>query len=282
VLRALARFIAASTGCHYDEIPAGANAAGLARAGVLPAGNGLHVGAMLARPRKALLLHHVEGPIDFADGTAAAGALRQSQFTVALSAFDSTALRQYAHAILPVALPPEGEGSYANVDGTLQAVVAAAKAPGEARPAWRVLRALGGALGLPGFDFTEFAALRAAATAGAAPACGSGLSRRDAPTGMTRIATLPMFRVDPVVRRAAALQATVHALPARVVLHPGDALALGLGAGARAIVADGSLELALPVETSTAVPHGGAWIEAGHAETALLAPAGAPLTVRKA
>lgn len=282
VLRALARFIAAATGCHYNELPAGANAVGLARAGALPAGNGLHAGAMLARPRKSLLLHHVEGPIDFADGTAAAGALRQSQFTVALSAFDSTALRQYAHAILPVALPPEGEGSYANVDGTLQAVVAAAKAPGEARPAWRVLRALGGALDLPGFDFTEFAALRAAATAGAAPASGSGLSRRDAPTGMTRIATLPMFRVDPVVRRAAALQATVHALPARVVLHPGDALALGLGAGARAIVSDGSLELALPVETSMAVPHGGAWIEAGHAETALLAPSGAPLTVRKA
>jgi len=47
-------------------------------------------------------------------------------------------------------------------------------------------------------------------------------------------------------------------------------------------VSDGSLELALPVETSMAVPHGGAWIEAGHAETALLAPSGAPLTVRKA
>ena len=68
----------------------------------------------------------------------------------------------------------------------------------------------------------------------------------------------------------------------RSTVAPGDALALGLGAGARAIVSDGSLELALPVETSMAVPHGGAWIEAGHAETALLAPSGAPLTVRKA
>jgi NADH-quinone oxidoreductase subunit G len=99
---------------------------------------------------------------------------------------------------------------------------------------------------------------------------------------LTRIATLPMYRVDPVVRRAAALQATPHALPARVVLHPGDAIALGLAAGVRALVSDGTLDLALPVETSTAVPHGGAWIEAGHAETALLAPAGAPITVRKA
>ncbi len=281
-LRALARFIAEATGARYDELPAGANALGLARAGVLPAGGGLHAGAMLARPRKALLLHHVEGPIDFADGTAAATALRQSQFTVALTAFDSTALRQYAHALLPVALPPEGEGSYVNVDGTVQAVAAAAKPPGEARPAWRVLRALGGALGTPGFDFTEFAGLRAAALAGAAPAAGTGVSRREAPPGLTRIATVPLYRVDPVVRRAAALQATVLATPARVVLHPGDALALGLGDGARAIVADGAIELALPVQTSTAVPHGGAWIEAAHAETALLAPAGAPLTVRKA
>jgi len=281
-LRALARFIADATGCHYNELPAGPNALGLARAGALPSGNGLHAGALLARPRKALLLHQIEGPIDFADGTAAANALRQSQFTVALSAFDSTALRQYAHAILPVALPPEGEGSYANVDGIVQTVAAAAKPPGDARPAWRVLRALGGALELAGFGFTEFVELRDAALAGAAPASGAGISHREAPQGLTRIATLPMYRVDPVVRRAAALQATPHALPARLVLHPGDAIALGLGAGARALVSDGALDLALPIETSTAVPHGGAWIEAGHAETALLAPAGAPITVRKA
>jgi hypothetical protein len=36
------------------------------------------------------------------------------------------------------------------------------------------------------------------------------------------------------------------------------------------------------VETTSAVPHGGAWIELGHAETGALQPPGAQLTVKKA
>ena len=33
--------------------------------------------------------------------------------------------------------------------------------PADARPGWRVLRALGGQLGLPGFEFIDLAELRA-------------------------------------------------------------------------------------------------------------------------
>ena len=39
---------------------------------------------------------------------------------------------------------------------------------------------------------------------------------------------------------------------------------------------------ALPVQLSKRVPRGGAWIEAGHAATALLPPYGATLDIVKA
>jgi NADH-quinone oxidoreductase subunit G len=99
--------------------------------------------------------------------------------------------------------------------------------------------------------------------------------------GIARIATVAAYGTDAVVRRAPALQATPVARAACVALHPGDALALGLSHGAQARVSDGSAEVVLPVEISTAVPHGAAWIESGLAATRALKPCGASLTISK-
>ena len=60
LLRALAKALAVASGFAYDELPSGANAIGLAANGVLPGGNGLNAAAMLARPRKAVLLYGAE------------------------------------------------------------------------------------------------------------------------------------------------------------------------------------------------------------------------------
>ena len=90
------------------------------------------------------------------------------------------------------------------------------------------------------------------------------------------------YATDGIVRRSAALQATPLAPPPRVVMHPGDALALGLVDIGRARVSDGTSEVVLPLQTSASVPHGCAWIESGHAETAMLKGHGAKLTVTRA
>ena len=62
----------------------------------------------------------------------------------------------------PVAarLLPETDGTLVNVDGLAQSVVAGAKAPGDARQGWKVLRALGGVLKVAGFEFDDLAGLR--------------------------------------------------------------------------------------------------------------------------
>ncbi len=284
ILRALARYIARATDTAFNELPDGANAVGLSRVGVLPKDKGLDAHALLRAPRKALITYNVM-PLDCAEPEALKRARKAAGFVVAFASYARDCLKDTAHAILPIGLLPEIEGTLVNVDGLAQTVSAGAKLPGEARAGWRVLRALGAALGLKGFDFTEFAELRAqvaAEPAFAAPTATTLARRMEGTGGTVRIATVAVYGGDAVVRRAAALQSTPIAKPASVCLHPGDALALGLSAGAQARVSDGDGEVTLPVEISTAVPHGAAWIEAGLPATAVLKPTGALLTIQKA
>ena len=276
-LRALARFIAQATGAGYNEIPLGANALGLSRVGVVPGHGGLDAQAMLAQPRKAYVLYGVEIPHDIADGSAGMKALTGAESVVAFSAYASPALRDVADVILPIALLPEIEGTLVNVDGLAQSVVQGARAPGDARPGWKVLRALGGGLKLAGFEFDDLAGLRDG-IADRAPASHEGLSPRAAATGLTRLASWPIYRSDAVVRRASALNA--HPL------NRAPAVRLGAADAQRQGVADGMTvrigNVALPVAIDDAVPEGAVWIEAAHDLTATLPPYGAAITLSKA
>jgi NADH-quinone oxidoreductase subunit G len=276
-LRAIGRFIADATGAGYDELPVGANGVGLARLGVVPGNGGLDAQAMLAHPRKSYLLYGVEPPHDFADGGAALKALRGADQVVAFSAYASPALREVADVILPIALLPESDATLVNVDGLAQGVMAGAKAPGQARPGWKVLRALGGALQLAGFEFDDLAGLRdGIAERAAAPR--NGLAERTAVSGLTRLATWPIYRTDAVLRRATALNAhPLNRAPA-VRLNADEAQRLGLSVGGQVRIADVSLPLAI----DAAVPDGAAWIEAAQDLTATLPPYGASITLSKA
>ena len=183
--------------------------------------------------------------------------------------------------ILPIGLLPEIEATLTNLDGIEQRVAAGAKLPGDARPGWKVLRALGAALALDGFGFTTIDEVRARigvadAASRAAPAARAAIAVTAGT--LQRIATSAIYRSDAVVRRAPALAAHPLTRGARVTLHPSDALALGLGQGASARV-DG---VVLPVDVDSRVARGAALVEGGYAETALLAPHGAPLTIGRA
>ncbi|WEN13509.1 NADH-quinone oxidoreductase subunit NuoG [Rhodanobacter sp. AS-Z3] len=276
-LRAIARFIAAATGAGYDELPVGANAMGLAQLGVVPGNGGLDAQAMLVQPRKSYVLYGVEPPHDFADGAVALKALRGAEQVVAFSAYASPALREVADVILPIALLPEIEATLVNVDGLAQNVVAGAKAPGQTRPGWKVLRALGGALQLAGFEFDDLAGLREG-IARRAVAERSGLAARSSISGLSRLATWPIYRMDAVLRRATALNAhPLNRAPA-VRLNADEAGRQGFAAGTTVRIA----ESVLPVVIDAAVPDGAVWIEAANDLTATLPPYGASITLSKA
>jgi NADH-quinone oxidoreductase subunit G len=189
--------------------------------------------------------------------------------------------------VLPIGLPPESDGSYVNVDGVVQTLAAGAKAPGDARPGWKVLRALGAALGVAGFDFTDFAQLRDLVApklrmGSTKPHAGKLAQRPTEASGLVRIATVPMYRADQVLRRCPALQAHPLTGKAAVALNPEDALVLGLANDASAKVSGNGAEAVLPVVVTRAVPRGAAWIESTWPETRTLPPMGAALTVTRA
>jgi NADH-quinone oxidoreductase subunit G len=276
-LRAIARFIADATGAGYDELPVGANAIGLAKLGVLPGNGGLDAQAMLAQPRKSYVLYGVEPPHDVADGAAALKALHGAEQVVAFSAYASATLREVADVILPIALLPEIDATLVNVDSLAQGMAAGAKAPGQTRPGWKVLRALGGALQLAGFEFDDLAGLRDG-IGERAPAPRNELAARKSAGGLTRLATWPIYRSDAVLRRATALNAhPLNRAPA-VRLNADEAGRQGLVAGDLVHAADA----VLPLVVDAAVPDGTAWIEAAQDLTATLPPYGAAITLSKA
>jgi len=279
-LRAASRFVAEATGAAFAGMPVGANAIGLARQNVLPESGGLDARAMLAQPRKNYMLYGAEPPYDFADGKQAMAALKQAGKVVAFTAFASPELLEVADVILPIALTPETDATLVNVDGVAQTHAAGARTPGDARPGWKVLRALGGMLKLDGFTFTNIVELRESMPAAVEAPHTAALASRDGAAngqGLVRLATVPIYRGDAVLRRAGALNRhPLNRAPA-ARLAAADAERLGLADGDTAQVEG----VSLPVAIDDAVPEGCVWIEAAHEQTAMLPPGGATLNVGK-
>ncbi len=265
-LRVAADAFAARTGARLCRIPQGANALGLSRHGVLPSARDAQ--AMLREPRAAYVIHGIEPGLDFADQRAALNALGNAQ-VVAFSQFACQSTRDVADVILPIAALPEIEATLTNLDGFNQRTAAAGKPPGQARPGWRVLRALADALAVPGFEFTDIAGLRAGmatkdiqASKGQAPATvGSGLEI---------VASQAIYRVDGVIRRCEALQAHPLNVGPRAAMHPADAANAGLNDGAMAKFATDLGNAALQVALDARVAQGSVWIETGYGATAPL------------
>ena len=288
VLRALARFIAQATNSAFNEITDGANAAGLARVGALPQADGRNGAALLAQPPKSFLVYHA-GSQDTSSPAKFDEVRSNADFCVYIGAYACSGVQRTAHAVLPVGLPPEIDGTYVNIDGVVQSVAAGAKLPGDARPGWRVLRALGAQLGLAGFDAIDYADVRNAVAAAVstkytkAPSGSvSPVASAAAGAGLQRIATLPIYRGDAVLRRAASLQAHPLTGECAIGFNPEDALALGLADGAKAKVRGADGEVELPVIVTRIVPRGGAWLEKTWPAARPLPPNGGMLTVTRA
>ncbi|HET7359076.1 MAG TPA: molybdopterin-dependent oxidoreductase, partial [Rhodanobacteraceae bacterium] len=265
-IRAAAHDFAQATGAALCRIPQGANAVGLGDHGVLPRSRDAQ--AMLAQPRSAYVLYGIEPGLDFADTATAMKALNGAQ-VVAFSQYACESTRAVADVILPIGLLPEVDATLTNLDGREQVATPAGKLPGQARPGWRVLRALGGMLEAPGFEFTDLAGLRAgiakrevAVAAGNAPA--------GTTDGLELAVSAAIYRGDAVLRRAAALQSHPLNKAPYAMLNPADAQTLGLADGDTGKFGAAAGTAMLPVTVSEQVAPGTVWVESGHGATAPL------------
>lgn len=266
-IRQAAAALAVETGAALCRIPQGANAVGLSHAGVLPTSRDAN--AMLAERRSAYVIYGIEPGLDFADQAKAMQALGAAQ-VVAFSHFACQSTRSVADVILPIGALAEIDATLTNLDGREQRAVAAGRLPGDARAGWRVLRALGGELGVAGFEFTDLAGLRAGLQQQTVD-----VARSNAPVvdgdGLELAVSQAIYRVDGLTRRAAALQSHPLTLGPRVVLHPDDARTYGVADGAMAKVSNAVGTATLQVAVDDRVAPGAAWVELGYGATAALA-----------
>ncbi len=102
---------------------------------------------------RGYVLLNTEPDLDSALGLLALTALQQAECVVALTAFDTPRLQNYASVMLPIHSLGETDGSFVNVFGQIQRFQAVCQLPQEARPAWKVLRVLANFFDVQGFDY---------------------------------------------------------------------------------------------------------------------------------
>ncbi len=281
-LHALAQALAEMTGARVGFLTEAANSVGGHLVQALPRQRGLHAQAMLAAPRKAYILLHVEPELDTADPTLTRTALASAEFVVALSPFRSAAGRR-ADVQLPVAPFTETAGTFVNCEGRAQPFAGAAPPLAETRPAWKVLRVLGSMLDIPGFEFESIDDVRAELPASddiasrlssqSSDTTHVGIETLPAPQAdLERIADVPIYATDPLVRRAPSLQKTRDARVPAARMNEATLAKLRLGDGATVRVRQGGGEATLNVVVDAGVPDGCVRIAAGHPATSGLGP----------
>jgi NADH-quinone oxidoreductase subunit G len=285
-LLALANWIGEHTGAKVGVLGEAANSVGAQLVDALPGHDGLNAGQMLAQRMKALLLLNVEPTFDAADPAAANAALAGAGLVVALTPFKDAAVEN-ADVLLPVAPFTETSGSFVNAEGRVQSFTGVVKPLGDTRPAWKVLRVLGNLLGLPGFDFESSQqvlsealgdkALRLSNEAALINAPGA------APAALERIADVPIYSTDALVRRAPSLQLTADARNATFASLPSKLWReLALQAGDRVRVSQGGNSVLLPACEDPTLADSAVRVPAGHPHTADLGAMFGALAVQKA
>ena len=286
-LLALAQELARLTGATLGCLGEAANSVGGHLAAALPGAGGLDARRMFAEPRSAYLVVGVEPEYDCADPVAARAALDAAEFVVVLSAFRHA--EAYADALLPIAPFTETAGTFVNCEGRAQSFNGVVKPAGAARPGWKVLRALGSTLELPGFEFETIDDVRRTLPFGEALAASLGNGTKvaivrpvAAAAGIERVADVPIHFADPLVRRAPSLQRTADAMPPRARMSALTAGPLGLAQGDRVRIRQGGGEAVLDVAIDAAVPAGAVRIAAAHPTTCGLAGLCGPIGVERA
>ncbi len=287
-LLALANWIASATGAAVGYLGADANTVGAQLVGALPGPGGLDAGQMLSQPMKALLLLEVEPALDAADAAAATAALSGSGFVVALTSFRDTAA-DCADVLLPIAPFTETGGAFVNAEGRLQAFTGVVAPQGETRPAWKVLRVLGNLLGLGEFEYETIEEVRRAAlgdTAGLASRLNNATGAAPLPpvpaSGLERIADVPIYATDALVRRAGALQLTPDARAPEVGVPSAVWRELGLSAGDKVRLSQGDAGAVLSAREDPTLAANAVRIAAGHPSTATLGPMFGAIGVERA
>jgi NADH-quinone oxidoreductase subunit G len=279
----LGKLTNSNVGCFTE----GANTAGAWIAGALPqrgvAGKALEQTGknaydMLKDGMKAFVLLGVEPELDSINSENAQRALKEADSVVALTAFVSDAMLEYADVILPIASFGETSGTFVNIQGDWQSFTGVVAPKGEARPAWKVLRVLGNTFKVDGFDYTDseqvLAEVRTAVEASSFAQADWGLPAKvsghgtDKPNQLQRIGGKAIYSTDQLVRHSEPLQAMMAEDRVNAIqLNEATVAALNVKAEQIVSVRQGGGQVRLPVVINNKVPEGCALIHSALPES---------------
>ncbi|PJM71871.1 NADH-quinone oxidoreductase subunit NuoG [Achromobacter ruhlandii] len=285
-LAANGRAVADLAGGKFGFLTSGGNTVGGYLAGAIPGKGGKNAAAMLAEPLKAYVVLHAEPLLDADNGQQAIAALRGAQFAVALTPYRSAAA-EWADVMLPVAPFTETSGTFVNAQGLAQSFKGTVAPFGQTRPAWKVLRVLVNVLHLAGFDDETSESVRDAALAGGVEGRLSNdikapLGLGQPLTGLERVADVPIYRTDAMVRRSEPLQAAPASKLPAARMNGNTLTSLGLTAGVKVRVTGGQGAVELETVQDDAVADRAVRIAAAFENTAALGGAFGQLSVERA
>jgi NADH-quinone oxidoreductase subunit G len=281
----LAQLVHGSIGVLGD----GANSVGGYLAGALPTESNAR--QMFENPKQAYILLGLEAESDVHNPQIALAALGMAKIVVHIGSFASETVKKYADVLLPASPFTETSGTYVNIEGRVQSFNGVVKPLGDSRPGWKILRVLGNLLGAEGFDYTSTEEIRdlvlgsGSAFAGGLDSGLNGVSLNvqinDVPT-LQRIADVPIYSSDALVRRAMALQATRDARTPTARMSSGSLESLGLSSGDKVKVIQGGGIAELVAELDPTVPLNCVLVSAAHVSTVNLGSMFGPISVERA
>ncbi|WP_353426595.1 NADH-quinone oxidoreductase subunit NuoG [Polynucleobacter sp. MWH-UH19D] len=285
-LHVLAQFIATQTGATLGFLPEGGNAVGAS----LVNANGVGVESVLSGERRAVLLMNIEPDADLPNPVQARATLAKASTVIALSPFKSTDLLELADVILPITPFTETVSTFINAEGRAQTIQPSVKPLGDSRPAWKVLRVLGGLLNLDGFLYNLPEEVLGEAlgdnycTRLNNQSSSNSISATTQPsTGLERLADVNIYAADLIVRRASALQLTRDAKRGNQAGLSQKLFAdLGLKEGDAVRVTQGSVSVDMPAILEASLATNTVRVSSGTAAGSKLGSMFGPVTVTKA
>jgi NADH-quinone oxidoreductase subunit G len=284
-IHAAAQWLADTTGAKFGYLVEAANTVG----GYLV--NATSGRDLFSEPKKAYVLLNAEPELDSANPQQARAALDGAEMVVVMSAFQHGF--DYADVLLPIAPFSETAGTFVNCEGRAQSFNATCKPLGEARPAWKVLRVLGNLLGVEGFEYDTAEGVREEALGKGVTDLSAKLNNvgkttiqaaayQSTSSALERVTDVPIYFTDAIARRAEPLQRTADANAALVSLPRALAAELGVNAGDRVKVTQGSGSAILVADVDVRLPVNAIRVAAGHPLTATLGAMFGPIAVQKA
>ncbi|MBU3624227.1 NADH-quinone oxidoreductase subunit NuoG [Polynucleobacter sp. AP-Latsch-80-C2] len=286
-LHVLAQFIAEQTGATFGFLPVGGNAVGAS----LVNANGAGVQSVLSGDRRAVVLMNIEPDSDLPNPALARAALAKANTVIALTAFKSADLLEVADVILPISTFTETVSTFVNAEGRVQTIQPSVKPLGDSRPAWKVLRVLGGLLNLDGFLFNmpeevlgEALGDNYCAKLNNQSSANTLVNGNLAPhSGLERITDVNIYAGDQIVRRSSALQLTRDAKRGNQIGMGQKIFSeLGLNEGDAICVTQDNQSVVLPATLEINLAPGAVRISAGTTASTKLGSMFGPVTVSKA